>query len=393
MQLFDAMNIPDPAKLGRYKKSPEQGPKILFFSGGSALRGLCRQLIHYTYNSIHIITSFDSGGSSATLREAFAMPAVGDVRARLMDLADLSIQGNREIFALFAYRFDQQADNVALVNELGQMISGRHRLIARIPDPMQEIIRIHLLLFKKNMEDDFDLRGASIGNLILTAGYLENRRHLDPVIDVFARLAMVRGTVRPIVNKYLHLAAELEDGTTVVGQNLMTGKEVPPIASRVKKVYITEDRVKHPVYTVKAGTKTKSLIGAAQLICYPMGSFYSSIIANLLVDGVGEAIGKNSSPKVYIPSTGVDPECLGHTIMDQVETIIAYAGQGQPKIRVTDVLNYVVVDQKNGQYAGKLDRKRLAQLGIQIIDCQLVSRKSAPEIDENLLLPVLLSLA
>lgn len=387
------MKISDPAKLARYKKKPEQGPKILFFSGGSALRGLCRQLIHYTYNSIHIITSFDSGGSSAILREAFTMPAVGDVRARLMDLADLSLQGNREIFALFAYRFDQQADNDALVKELAQMVSGRHRLIARIPDPMQEIIRIHLLLFKKNMEDDFDLRGASIGNLILTAGYLENRRHLDPVIDVFARLAMVRGTVRPVVNKYLHLAAELEDGTTVVGQNLMTGKEVPPIASRVEKVYITDDRDKHPVYTVKAGKKTESLISAAELICYPMGSFYSSIIANLLVDGVGEAIGKNSSPKVYIPSTGVDPECLGHTIMDQVETLVAYAGRGQPKIRATDVLNYVVVDQKKGQYAGKLDRKRLAQLGIQIIDCQLVSRKSAPEIDENLLLPVLLSLA
>ena len=387
------MYIPDPAKVASYKKNPEQGPKILFLSGGSALRSLCRQLVHYTYNSIHIITSFDSGGSSAILREAFSMPAVGDVRARLMDLADQSLRGNREIFKLFAYRFDQQAKNVALVNELTQMISGNHKLIARIPDQMQEIIRIHLLLFKKNMDDDFDLRGASIGNLILTAGYLENRRHLDPVIEVFSRLAMVRGTVRPIVNDYLHLVAELRDGTILVGQNLLTGKEVAPIASEVKKVYITDDRDKHPVYKVKVRKKIASLISAADLVCYPMGSFYSSIIANLLVDGVGEAISKNSSPKVYIPSTGVDPECLGHSIMDQVEALVAYAAQGRPTIKAADILNYVVVDQKNGQYAGKLDRKRLTQLGIQMIDCQLVSRKSAPEIDEKLLLPVLLSLA
>jgi CofD-related protein of GAK system len=387
------METPDPVKLASYKKKPEQGPKILFFSGGSALRGLSRQLIHYTYNSIHIITSFDSGGSSAILREAFAMPAVGDARARLMDLADQGIKGNREIFDLFAYRFAKKADKVALAHELDKMVSGKHKLVARIPDPMQEVIRNHLLWFQRNMEDDFDLRGASIGNLVLTAGYLENRRDLDPVIDVFSRLVMVRGIVQPVINKYLHLVAELEDGSTVVGQNLLTGKEAPPIASKVERVYITDNREKHPVCHMKATEKIRSLISAAELICYPMGSFYSSIIANLLVNGVGEAICKNSAPKVYIPSTGLDPECLDHTIMDQVETLIAYASQGQPKIKATDVLNYVLVDQKNGQYTGKLDNKRLTQLGVEVIDCELVSRKSAPDIDENLLLPILLSIA
>jgi len=179
----------------------------------------------------------------------------------------------------------------------------------------------------------------------------------------------------------------------VVGQNLLTGKEAPPIASKVERVYITDDRDKHPVCHMKAAGGIKPLIRAAELICYPMGSFYSSIIANLLVDGVGEAICKNGAPKVYIPSTGLDPECLGHTIMDQVEMLIAYVSQGQPAIKAADVLNYVLVDQKNGQYVGKLDRNRLAQLGIKTIDCELVSRESAPDIDENLILPVLLSLA
>jgi CofD-related protein of GAK system len=310
-----------------------------------------------------------------------------------MDLADQSLKGNREIFELFAYRFAKKAENAALVKELGQMVSGLHRLIAGIPDPMQQIIRTHLLWFQRNMADDFDLRGASIGNLVLTAGYLENRRQLAPVTDVFCKLVMVRGTVRPVINKYLHLVAELEDGSTVVGQNEMTGKEVPPITSKIKRVYITDDRDKHPVCPVQAGEKIKSLISEAELICYPMGSFYSSIIANLLVGGIGEAIAGNGSPKVYIPSTGLDPECLDLTIMDQVERLISYASQGRPEIKPTDVLNYVLVDQKNGQYVGKLDRKELAQLGIQVIDRQLVSRKSGPYIDENLLLPVLLSLA
>jgi hypothetical protein len=65
----------------------------------------------------------------------------------------------------------------------------------------------------------------------------------------------------------------------------------------------------------------------------------------------------------------------------------------QPKIKPTDVLKYVLIDKKNGQYTGKLDNKRLAQLGVEVIDCELVSRKSTPDIDENLLLPILLSIA
>lgn len=321
------------------------------------------------------------------------MPAVGDARARLMDLADQSLQGNREIFNLFAYRFAKNAENADLVNELAQMVKGEHRLVASVPEPLQNIIRNHLLWFQRNMKRDFDLRGASIGNLLLTAGYLENRRDLDPVIDVFCKLVTVRGTVLPVSNKYLHLAAELEDGSTVVGQHLMTGKEVPPIVSKIKRIFLTDDRKTHPVCHVKAGEKIRSLISKAELICYPMGSFYSSIIANLLVEGIGEAISRNPAPKVYIPSTGMDPECFGSSIMDQIETLISYACQDQPTIKPTDVLHYVLVDEKNSQYAGKLDKKQLTQRGIQVIDCQLVSRKSKPDIDEDLLLPVLLSLA
>ena len=64
--------IPDPILLERYARTPDIGPKILFFSGGSALQGLCRELVTYTHNSIHIITPFDSGGSSAVLRKKFA---------------------------------------------------------------------------------------------------------------------------------------------------------------------------------------------------------------------------------------------------------------------------------------------------------------------------------
>ena len=61
------------------------------------------------------------------------------------------------------------------------------------------------------------------------------------MVYIFAKLAEVRGVVRTILNKDLHLVAELEDGRLVVGQHLMTGKEVAPISSPIKRVYLTEN--------------------------------------------------------------------------------------------------------------------------------------------------------
>jgi len=68
--------------------APEHGPRPLFFSGGSALRGLSRELVERRVTSRHIVTPFDAGGSSAELRRVLRMPAVGDLRNRLLSLAD-----------------------------------------------------------------------------------------------------------------------------------------------------------------------------------------------------------------------------------------------------------------------------------------------------------------
>lgn len=393
VKIHREITVPNNIKLARFQKNPELGPKILFFSGGTALRGLSRELIHYTYNSIHIITAFDSGGSSAKLREAFQMPGIGDVRARLMDLADQSLQGNSEIYALFAYRFPQQAQkNSELMHELDRMVNGKHRLITKITDPMRKIIRNHLFWFRERMPADFDLHGASIGNLVLTAGYLENRRHLDPVIYIFSKLVQVRGTVRPIANKYLHLAAELEDGSVIIGQHLLTGKEEEPISSRVKRLFITDDPEKRRPYVLKLRKKMADLIRQADLICYPMGSFFSSILAQLLVKGVGKAIASTTVPKIYIPNTGRDPECFGYTVMEQVEALLEYGGMGDQTIAPNDLINFVLIDRQNGNYPGGIDEKYFLNQGIKLLDFPLITNASKPYIDDKLLLQILLTL-
>lgn len=386
------VHIPDKLKLARYARVPELGPQLLFFSGGTALRDLSQALVHYTHNSIHLITPFDSGGSSAKLRNAFNIPAVGDIRYRLMALADKSLQGNPEIFSLIAYRLPKNGSRETLVEELQSMIEGTHALVATVPHPMRRIIRNHLQRFFEHMPDSFDLTGASIGNLILAAGYLENRQHLDPVIYIFTNLIRVRGVVRPITSRPLHLGAILANGHVVIGQHLITGKEVPPLTARIEKIFLVNDDYLPVKCTIRE--KVKTFIRQADLICYPMGSFFTSVLANLLPRDTGISISANKSPKVFIPNTGIDPELIGYDVVAQVEMLLYVLRKDDPEhILVRDVLNFVIMDTHDELYQGGVDEVRLWELGVRVLRLPLVSAASHPYIDHELLLPVLLSLA
>lgn len=385
--------VPDPIRTARLQCCPELGPRLLFFSGGTALRGLSRELVRYTHNSLHVITPFDSGGSSAKLRQAFQMPAIGDIRNRLMALADQSLRGNPEVVALFGHRFPRRASREDLAGQLERMVRGRHPLVAAIPDPMRKIVRNHLALFREQMPAGFDLRGASIGNLVLTAGYLTNRRMLDPVIYLFSRLVQARGEVRPVVNQNLHLAARLRDGRVVVGQHLLTGKEQAPPDSPLEELFLVPSLGSTEPAQTSIRNKMRELVLGADLICYPPGSFYTSLVANLLPRGVGSAVAAARCPKVFVPSTGEDPETLGLTLADQVDVLLRTLLRDDPeRIRKSDVLGYVLLDSRHGGYAGGLDRAALAARNVTIVDCTLITKDSRPYIDSQLLAEALLSL-
>ncbi len=388
------VRLPDPVRAALCRKVPELGPRILFFSGGSALRDLARSLVDGTHNSIHLVTPFDSGGSSAKLRQAFDMPAIGDARARVMALADQSVRGTPEVYDLFAHRLPADAPREELVRTLDRMVRGKHTLVARVPDPMRHIIRTHLQTFAEAMPEDFDLAGASIGNLVLTAGYLTQRRMLDPVLYLFSRLVQARGEVRPVVGKGLHVAARLEDGRVVVGQHRITGKESAPLTSRIREVFFTACLDSAEPVGVDIRRKTAELIASADLICYPMGSFYTSVLVNLLPGGVPEAVASNPCPKVYVPGTGEDPETLGMDLADQVETLLEVLRRPDPdRIKPQDVLQFVLVDRRNGRYRGGVDFGRIRKLGVEPVDLPLVTQPGATRIDGHVLADILLSLA
>lgn len=393
IRFLRSVSIPDQLKLARYLKAPELGPKVLFFSGGTALNSLSKELVRYTHNSIHLVTPFDSGGSSARLRDAFRMPAVGDMRSRLMALADQTVKGNPEIFDLFTYRLSQHDRNEKLRGELDSMARGRHFLMKNVPDPMHRIIRSHLSLFIKKMPDDFNLQGASIGNLILASGYFANDRHIDPVIFIFSRLAEVRGTVRPVMNSFLHLIARLEDNTLIRGQHMLTGKEVPPIKAPVADIFLSKDLDNPIPFYPRIKDKVKKIIMEAELICYPMGSFYSSIIVNLLPAGIGPAIAANLCPKVYIPNTGYDPEQIGTSLAQRVEILIRYLRKGCSESKpVNSFLDLVVIDKDHSLYEGGVDIRRIKSLGVEVLETSLTSKDARPMLDDRPLVETILSM-
>lgn len=387
------VSLPDEVRVERALRAPDLGPRILFFSGGTALRRLSRELVRYTHNSIHIITPFDAGGSSAELRKAFGMPAIGDIRNRLMALADRSVQGNPELFRLSAYRFDTNAPADALRQKLDDLCAGTDPLVARVPQPMREITCRYLGFFRDKMPEDFDLRGASVGNLMLAGGYFNHDRHIDPVIYLFSQLIEARGTVRPVLNGDLHLAAELADGSVLHGQHAITGKEVPAIESPVRKLWLTANLEDNSPVEAQISGKMAELIGSADLICYPMGSFYTSVMANLLPKGVGSAVAAANCPKIHIPSLGDDPETLGLGLFESTQRLIqaleTSAGEGVHPSRLID---FVLVDSKNGAYREPLELDKYRRFGVQVIDASLVTQSSAPLLDETEIIRHLLSL-
>ena len=255
---------------------PDAGSRILFFSGGTALAPVAAELSRHTRNAVHVITTFDSGGSSAELRRAFGMPA------------------------------------------------------------------------------DMDLAGASIGNLVLTSGYLSLDRQLEPVVRVFSGMVQARGVVLPVADACAHLCVKLENGEVIVGQHRFTGKAAGPVTSPILDMWLTASLDDPTPVTVPVHPRLPAIIRGADLICYPVGSFFSSVMANLLPDGVSRAIREAACPKVFIPNLGTDPELFGLSVQDQVAYLLRLGGGGGGRS-----LDWLLVDEDESRLGVRVRRARL----------------------------------
>lgn len=332
---------------------------LVFLSGGSGMRRVSRELAKRKLQTTHIITTFDSGGSSRALRFAFQMPAVGDIRNRLIALAAPEAAAAAEFLNR---RFPEEQCEPALAMwelQACQSLSG-----ATVKADIAE----DLAYFLEKVPGNFDARGASIGNMALTGAYLRFARNLPKAIDRYARLLHVCGSVLPVCVEARQLAANLVNGATIVGQHLFRNLPAP-----VTRVFLAADDGK--LNGANAYADAVDAILAAKVVCLSMGSFYSSIIANLLPQGIGHAFMACNGKKIFIPDTGCDPELFDLDLPGQTQVIVDNLRRDVPVAANGQLVNSILVDPVKGIYPGGLNdsvRARLYRMGLEILEKPVV---------------------
>jgi CofD-related protein of GAK system len=410
--------LPVYRKVHHYGLHPLEGPAIAILSGGTGARALSETLIRYTHNSIHVLPVFDDGGSSRELRLKLKMPPPGDLRSRLMSLSDMTRSGNPEVSRLFRTRLPSHGPKEELQAELESYISDTHPQMAKIERRYRRIIMNHLDRFNYMKPADFDLRGGNIGNFVIAGSYL-SVGDLESVIFEFSALAAVRGNVYPVcTGSNYHLKAEFEDGVAWVGQSRITSRSHAPICrlAIVEKAGQAVTVDSHPeggsdlertTWTLDdVGTEVQpelnplaeAAIRKAALITYSMGSFYTSIISNLLVAGMGRAIRETKRPKVFVANLFRDVETPGITVSMMLKELYRYLCLSDPEPgKLEDYVQYILVSNHGASAFGgrvPVDLDAIQALGVEAIVLPLEKENPTHEgqHDAELVASVLISL-
>lgn len=300
--------------------------RAVIFSGGTAFRDTARELARRQCDITYLITTFDSGGSSQALRRAFAMPAVGDLRNRLLAIA----QDDAAAQALNV-RLDANEDKA---REELRKINISQRLSA-VAEPVRSAIASDLERVIAALPEGFQASRASIGNLAITGAWLANGHDLLAAVQRYGELLRCVGRVLPICDRNLHLAARLKNGQVIGQQHLFRHMSAP-----VKELFLTDDT--GAITSPEAEPEALGAIDEADLVIYPMGSFYSSILANFLSRGVARVLSQSPVNKIFIPNVGTDAESRDLSIVQQARTIINTLGRQVG--RQDNLLHGVLVD-------------------------------------------------
>ncbi|KAJ3195168.1 hypothetical protein HK101_000945 [Irineochytrium annulatum] len=233
---------------------------ILIFSGGSAANSFVSMLQGITDNICYVLPVSDDGGSTSEIVKVVGGPGIGDIRSRLVRLAETKTLEAKAVHSLLSYRLPTEtpmslsAPTPAKLEWL-TIVEGTHPMWENISQPYRETIRAFLLQFHYKVLKQaghgpvFDFRGGSIGNFFLTGCRLFFNS-LDAAIFQFARITRSpsRTDVLPIVETDrtpIAIAAALRDGSIVVGQceishpGSTTATTVPTVSAGGRKIAAT----------------------------------------------------------------------------------------------------------------------------------------------------------
>ena len=252
--------------------------KIAAIGGGTGISTMLRGIKHYTENITAIITVADDGGGSGMLREDLNMLAPGDVRNCLLALSNTEPILDK----VWRYRFP----------------SGR-------------------------------LKGQSFGNLFLAAMYGVNGGNFEDAVRQCSDVLAVKGRVLPVTNQNVNLGAKMSDGSTVLGESTIPTYAYNNRCS-IEKIFLTPSKVSPVQDCIKS-------IEDADLIILGPGSLYTSIIPNLLVEGVTDAIKRSRAKVVYVANIMTQKgETEGYTAFDHAKAIIDHSYE--------DIIDYCIIN-------------------------------------------------
>ncbi|MDD2679835.1 MAG: YvcK family protein [Candidatus Omnitrophica bacterium] len=287
-----------------------RGPRIVVIGGGTGLSVLLTGLKQLTTNLSAIVTVADDGGSSGRIREEFGMLPPGDIRNCLVALADAP----------------------ALMRDLFQF------------------------RFTTNSE----LAGHSFGNLFITV-MTQLTGDFEKAIKETSKVLALRGQVIPSTLNKVVLVAEHKDGSTTVGEN-----QIPKTQRSINKVYL------NPAHSSATPDAIKA-IKEARIIVLGPGSLYTSIIPNLLIPEISEAVASAQALKVYVCNAMTQPgETDGFSASEHIKVLVAHSHQR--------ILDYCIVNtgeippaalKRYIQQGARLvanDRKKIEDMGYRVIE-------------------------
>ena len=294
------------------EKRRHRGPRVAVIGGGHGLSNMLRGLKRYTENISAIVTVADDGGGSGMLRQDLGMPPPGDIRNCLEALANTEPLMSE----LMHYRFTEGS-----------------------------------------------LAGQSFGNLFLAAlnGISTS---FDTAVSRMSQVLAITGRVLPVTTADVQLEAEFENGASVVGESKIfycKKKE----DCRITKVRLIPE---HP----RALPEAVEAIREADMIVLGPGSLYTSIIPNLLVDGIVEAILQSDALKVYVANVMTqEGETEGYTASDHIAAILQHSAPGLFDLCLTN--SSPVPPDVAARYAQegaeplRYDAGRCAALGVELV--------------------------
>lgn len=295
-----------------YHVAPENGPRIVVIGGGHGQSTLLRGLKLYSKNLTAIVAVTDDGGGSGMLRRDLGMLPPGDIRNCMEALAN----AEPIMTQLMSYRFTEGT-----------------------------------------------LAGQSFGNLLLAAlnGIMPS---FDQAVAGLSQVLAITGRVLPVTNANIRLEAEFVNGSRVKGESCICRK----MQTENCRLRCVKLRPKH----ARALPEAIAAIREADLIVLAPGSLYTSIIPNLLVDGIVHAIMKSNSMKVYVCNVMTEcGETDGYTVSDHIRALFDHSRYGLFDLCMVNSapLPRIIAQRyaREGSAPVFCDEKECARLGVEVI--------------------------